>query len=91
MREMDKEVHLSEEKKQFENVLFTVYRGILIAIAAIAPIANRMMAQNKFLSLSDDMNRGIVLLAATSNFLNYQRFENVIKSVTTDAGNRFTS
>ena len=49
------------------------------------PIANRMMAQNKFSSLSDDMNRGLALLTAMSNFLNYRRFDNVFKSVTTDA------
>ena len=86
VREMVKEVHLSEENKRFKNVLFTVHRGILTAMTAIAPIANRMMAQNKFSLLSDDMNRGLVFLATTSNFLNYRRFENVFKLVTTDAG-----
>ena len=32
------------------------------------------------------MNRGLVLLAATSNYLNYRRFENIFKLVTTYAG-----
>lgn len=85
-REMDKEVNLNEEKKKFENVLYTVHRGVLTSLSALAPIANRMMVQNKFTSLSDDMNRAIALLAATSNFLGYRRFENVYKSVCTDAG-----
>ena len=58
----------------------------MTALTATAPIANCMMAQNKFSSLSDDMNRGLALLAAMSNFLNYRQFENVFKSVTTDAG-----
>ena len=84
-REMDKEVRLSEEKKQFENVLFMIHRGVLTVLTAIALIANCMMAQNKFSSLSDDMNSGLALLAATSNFLKYRRFENVFKSVTMDA------
>ena len=83
---MDKQVHLSKEKKRFENVLFTAHRGILTALTAVTPIANRIMAQNKFSSVSDDMNRGLALLAATSNCLMYRRFENVFKSVTTDAG-----
>ena len=83
---MDKEIHLSEEKTRFENVQFTVHRGILTAMTAIAPIANRLMAQNKFSSLSDNMNRDLALLAATGNFRNYPRFENNFKSITTDAG-----
>ena len=32
------------------------------------------------------MNDGVALLTATSNFLSYRRFENVFKSVCTDAG-----
>ena len=85
-KEMDKEVQLSEEKKRFENVLFTVHRGVLTALTAMAPIANRMMIQNKFTTLSDDINRSMALLAATSNFITYRRFENVYKSVCTEAG-----
>ena len=85
-KEMDKEVRLSEDKKRFENVLYTVHRGVLTAVTMNAPIAKRMMAQNKFSSLSENMNLGLAMLAATSNFFNYRRFENVFKSVTTDAG-----
>ena len=51
-----------------------------------APIANRMMAENKFSSLCDDMNAGITLLNASSNYLSYRKFENVYKSVCMDAG-----
>ena len=69
---MDKEVRLSQAKKRFENVLFTVHHGVLTALTTIVPIAKHTMSQNKFSSVSDDMNRGQALLMAKSNFLNYR-------------------
>ena len=86
---MDKEVHLSQ-KKRLENVLFTLHCGVLTALIAIAPLTNGMMAQNKFSSLSDNINRGLAWLATMSNSLNYRQFENVFKSVTTDATKKRT-
>ena len=44
------------------------------------------MVENKFTSLCDDMNDSVALITATINFLSYRRFENVFKSVCTDAG-----
>ena len=86
VKEMDSEVKLNEDRKRFEAVLFNVHKAILSTLTAIVPVANRMMAQNKFTSLCDDMDKGLGLLAATSNYLSYRRFENIFKSVCTDAG-----
>ena len=83
---MDTEVFLTEEKKKLEHMLFTVQKGVLAALSAIIPVANRMMEQEKFTSLAADMDEGVEMLAATSTFINFRRFENVFKSVTTDAG-----
>ena len=79
IKEMDSEEKLNEDRKQFEAILFMVHKGMLSALSAIVPIANRMMAENKFTSLCDDMNDSVALLMATSNFLSYRRFENVFK------------
>ena len=42
--------------------------------------------ESEFMSLCNDMNDGVALLTTTSNFLSYSRFENIFKSVCTDAG-----
>ena len=53
IRELDNEVQISENKK-YEHVLFTVQKGVLAALTAMIPVANRMMEQNKFTSLAAD-------------------------------------
>ena len=83
---MDPEVKLKEDRKRFSTVLFMVHKGVLSALSAVAPITNCMMAENKFTSLCNAMNERVALLTATSNFLTYRRFENIFKSVCTDAG-----
>ena len=35
------------------------HKGVLAALAAVAPIANRMMAENKFTSLCVDMDANV--------------------------------
>ena len=72
IKEMDPEFKLSEDRKRFGSVLHTAHKGVLSALAVVAPIANRMMAENKFTSLCDDMDACIALLTSTSNFLSYR-------------------
>ena len=60
------------------------HKGVLSALSAIVPIANCMMAENKFMSLCDDMDYGVALLTATMNFLSDRRFKNLFKSVCID-------
>ena len=89
-KEMDAEVPMSEDKKKLEHIMFTSQRGILAAMTAILPVANRMLKENSFTSLASDLNKGIELLAATTTFLTYRRYENVFKAVTTEAGKEIT-
>ena len=89
-KEMDVEVPMSDEKKKGEHIMFTAQRAILAAMTAILPVANRMLKENVFTSLASDLNKGIELLAAASTFLNYRRYENVYKAVTTEAGKELT-
>ena len=89
-KEMDVEVPMSDEKKKGEHIMFTTQRAILAALTAILPVANRMLKENVFTSLASDLNKGIELLAAASTFLNYRRYENVFKAVTTEAGKELT-
>ena len=86
IKEMDLEVKLSEDRKRFESVLHMAHKGVLSALVTVAPITNRMMVENKFTSLYDDMDACIALLTSTSNFVSYRRFEIVLKSICTDAG-----
>ena len=90
IRDLDTEVQISEDKKKYEHVLFTIQKGVLAALTAMIPVANRMMEQIKFTSLTADMDEAVELLAATSTFINFRRFENVFKSVTTEAGKEVT-
>ena len=44
---MDPEFKLSEERKRFKTVLIMAHKRVLPALFVVAPIANRMMTENK--------------------------------------------
>ena len=56
IKEMDLEDKLSEDKKRFASILHTAHKGVLSSLSEVTPIANCMMAENKFTSLCDDMD-----------------------------------
>ena len=89
-REMDIDVNIPEDKKKQENILFAIQRGLLAGLVAIVPVANRILVEDKFTSLAKDLNAGLGLLAATSTYIQYRRYENIFKSVTTEAGKEVT-
>ena len=85
-KEMDTEVQMSDDKKKFENVMYTSQQGILTALTAMVPVANRMMEEDRYTSLAANMNKGIQLLATTATFINFRRFENVFKGAGSEVG-----
>lgn len=89
-REMDAEVQMSDDKKKVETSLYNAQRGLLAGLTAILPVVNRLMIEDKYTSLAKDLNSGIELLASTSTYITYRRFENVFKGVTTEAGKEVT-
>lgn len=89
-REMDVEVQIPDDKRKHERTLLAIQRGLLAGLTAILPVANRMLVENRFTSLAKDLNAGIELLAATSTYITYRRYENIFKAVTTDAGKEVT-
>ena len=89
-KEMDDDVSMTDNVKRVENALGTLQSAILSALAAISPVANRLANEKRYTSLTQGMNDGLELLATASRFATYKRFENVSKSVSTDAGKEVT-
>ena len=89
-KEMDEDVSMTENVKRVENALGTLQSAILSALAAISPVANRLANEKRYTSLTQGMNDGLEVLATASRFATYKRFENVSKSVSTDAGKEVT-
>ena len=90
VKEMDDDVTMTESVKRVEVALCTLQSAILSALSAIAPVANRMANEKKFTTLTQGMNDGLELLATASRFATFKRFENVSKSVSTEAGKEVT-
>ena len=92
IRDMDNEVlmMMTDIMKRFEKSMFIMQTAVLSALVAIVPIANRMANEDKFTTLAKGMNDGLELLAAASTYATFHRFENVFKSVATEAGKEVT-
>lgn len=90
LREMDSDVIMNDQMRRFETTLHTMQSAVLSAMAAIAPIANRMANEHRFTTLATTMNDGLEVLAAASSYATFKRYENVFKNVTTDAGKEVT-
>ena len=91
-REMDTQVlmMMTDVTKRYEKSMCIMQTAVLLAMSAMVPVANRMANEDKFTTLAKGMNDGLELLAAASMYATYRRFENVFKSVTTEAGKEVT-